>query len=140
MGSECSLHLPDVRAVPVFVYALVDPRTSVVRYVGRSANPRNRLNSHCHRTAARKVYAWAEELRALGLRPQLVVLERVSPGSDSAPRELFWTEHFAEHGHLLNAWGSELANRMADLPVRGGRLGNAGVGHVTEEDTDPAAA
>jgi hypothetical protein len=65
-------------AVRLFVYGLVDPRTNVVRYVGKSDDPRRRLAEHCDPNAycgnLRK-RRWIAELRESGLIPSIRVLQ-----------------------------------------------------------------
>lgn len=60
------------------VYALRDPRTGAVRYVGRSHSPEHRLRQHMQgRSPARP---WCDELRALGLTPDMQIL---GPGTEA---------------------------------------------------------
>lgn len=59
------------------IYALVDPRTSFVQYVGKTCTPlRDRLAMHlCQGSKA--VLAWATELKALGLKPDVFLIDEV---------------------------------------------------------------
>jgi hypothetical protein len=76
-----------------FIYALIDPRTHRVGYVGKTDNPDKRLFDHV-RQARHKVGrntlkgAWLRELTALGLRPDLLVLEECFGEWQS--REKYW--------------------------------------------------
>jgi len=62
------------------IYVLVDPRTFKIRYVGKSIDAKKRLRSHCSRTRTRwtSTKLWVQELKALGLRPLMRVIARVS--------------------------------------------------------------
>lgn len=57
------------------VYALIDPRTNDVRYVGKSNDPNKRLMAHmspsAHSPAIRR---WSDDLRSVGLRARLRIL------------------------------------------------------------------
>lgn len=57
------------------VYALHDPRTGKCRYVGRSASPSNRLNTHCSRAHSTALRDWVTDLRAAGLKPEMRLLD-----------------------------------------------------------------
>src|SRR3972149_5611934 len=77
----------------VTIYALVDPRSDVVRYVGASVRPRARYSEHI-RTAVqtsnrRHVYCWIRSLISINLKPALFVLE-VCRERDWQAREVFW--------------------------------------------------
>lgn len=69
---------------PLFqIYALVDPRTDEVRYVGCTVDPAHRLRGH--RSYGRrgiKTHAWIAELEALGLQVKIRILKRNVSGSD----------------------------------------------------------
>lgn len=87
------------------IYALVDPRTELVRYVGKSDNPRLRFKTHVSdaRRLARKsrLQAWICELDRIGLIPRLVILERTAQ-SDASRCEEKWIAHYRPQGNLCN--------------------------------------
>lgn len=96
------LGFPDVRNVPVCIYALTDPDGSV-RYIGKSVNPTKRLSSHMSRSAASPVYRWASFLRSHGLRPGLRILHVVPPGQDADAWETWFLREYRLVANLLNA-------------------------------------
>lgn len=57
------------------VYALRDPRDGRARYVGRSSRPEARRRAHLARAHSPRLRAWIEELRAVGLEPELALLD-----------------------------------------------------------------
>lgn len=58
----------------VYIYGLVDPETTAIRYIGKSIHPEERLRNHinekypCHRRN------WIDSLKKKGLEPGLICL------------------------------------------------------------------
>jgi len=86
-----------------YIYALVDPRDGLVRYVGKSDSPKNRLTAHLRDAKGSCKCGWLSELRAELLRPTLRVLQAVEYGSHS-DAERNWIKHFKKNG-LVNGNG-----------------------------------
>lgn len=59
------------------IYGLVDPRTGLVRYIGKANDPAERLKGHIRdaRRHSRPVSLWIRELLESSLRPEVRVLE-----------------------------------------------------------------
>jgi hypothetical protein len=91
--------------VPVFVYALKDPRTNEFRYVGQSANLDARLIAHIgnlvFQTEAKE--KWIDELRSLGLKPDLEILEEIPKKRRFLAEiiEIDWIDKLLVAGHEL---------------------------------------
>lgn len=74
------------------IYALVDPRTLLVRYVGQSSSGLKRPCSHAQPAQMQKrthTAAWCRQLARDGLRPAAVVLEHASR-EHLSERECWW--------------------------------------------------
>ena len=75
---------------PSYIYALIDPDTDEVRYIGKSINPRQRLSGHmndksfCHRAH------WLQGLKAKGKKPLVLILDRAAEGEDWQFAERCW--------------------------------------------------
>lgn len=91
------------------IYALIDPRTGVTRYVGKTLNSlQRRLTGHVsearskRRCGKRLCYKdnWILQLVDNGLRPEIVLLETLEEGVDWIEREIYW---IAQHQNLTNA-------------------------------------
>lgn len=92
------------------IYALVDPRTNDIRYVGQTTKPIEvRLAGHLAAPSP-LVKAWIAELAVEGRLPQMVPLREDVPvgGLDAAEKQEI-TAH-AEHGDLLNVASNILGN------------------------------
>lgn len=93
------------------VYALKDPRNGETRYIGATTvTLKVRLRRHLSKTAPR-VQAWIEELRAAGLRPEIVPLHEAVPVDDLRD---------AEHEEItrLIAVGAALLNEASTAEGR----------------------
>jgi len=89
-----------------YIYALKDPRDNEVKYIGKTSSPRRRLTEHLSQSSLNKypqtkVKEWIKEVKALGLKPIMSVLESVESNWQS--QEKFWINQFRENGaRLLN--------------------------------------
>lgn len=83
-----------------YIYALCDPDTKRVRYIGQSANPEKRFVTHAQVSGSKVMRNWVGKLKSEGKKPSLVVLESVSE-SDKLKRERWWIEHYIERGEVL---------------------------------------
>lgn len=93
---------------PRFVYALVDPRDSRIRYVGCSWNPQKRLFSHIadanrHRSPAdgSPKVEWLHDLIQNDLRPIVVKLQECSPVANWLEVENEWIQRLVKAGAEL---------------------------------------
>lgn len=86
----------------ISIYALVDPDSQKVRYVGRSHNPEKRLRQHM--ATAKDIGTLKEEwlyfLKLEGKKPLLVILEEV-PWQGAEEAELWWIFHYYDSGEQL---------------------------------------
>lgn len=106
-----SLYTPELAqskgAAGVEIYGLIDPRSGLIRYIGKANNSISRLKSHIRdsRTRNTPVYAWIRKLASLGFEPDIIVL--------SACRESEW--EYEERRLIASGrrWGIGLLN-LAD--------------------------
>lgn len=87
---------------PYTIYALIDPRTADIKYVGMSTDPERRLREHFRDREAPCKYAWLDELRMLDLSPAILPLELGMPSEQEArEQEKFWIKVISEAGEEL---------------------------------------
>jgi hypothetical protein len=85
------------------IYALLDPRTEAIRYVGKANDVNKRLTSHIRDSKRRNtpVCCWIRKLVANGLKPKTKVLETVDY-SQWQVREKHWIAKMRQVHNLLN--------------------------------------
>jgi len=92
----------------VFIYVLIDPKSGIPSYVGRSGNPARRLRWHisdakCSPHVNPRKTKWILDLLSSDLIPQLKIIEAVL-SLESATREKFWIQYYRNlNPKLLNA-------------------------------------
>jgi hypothetical protein len=62
---------------PVYIYGLVDPETTAIRYIGKSINPEQRLRNHINETYPCHRRNWIDSLKKKGLEPDLIYLVKL---------------------------------------------------------------
>lgn len=92
------------------IYILIDPRNNQVRYVGKSNNPKKRLQSHYYAYKPTPKLNWLLKLRKLGISPELLIVDEV-PTDEWQFWETYWYDQ-------IKSWGFTLYN--SDLPGKGG--------------------
>ncbi len=81
MSFSC-LTTPDIRRVTVFIYALCEPTSEEVRYIGRTQDVSTRVRVHRYQ-GSRAVREWFRLVK----KPVVRVLCEVPPGKDAAAAE-----------------------------------------------------
>lgn len=80
------------------IYGLVDPRTNLVRYVGKSSNGLQRPKAHWQHKHTRETrdYAhnWVRDVLSAGLLPSITVLKELESEENLNERERFWIAHY----------------------------------------------
>lgn len=88
----------------IYVYALCEPETRVLRYIGRSKNPSRRLTDHIQeikRYDNRKT-RWLKQLLENYQIPEIIILEETNKTECA-----FWEEYYVD---LFRSWNFDLFN------------------------------
>lgn len=101
-----------------YIYALIDPRDLIVKYIGKTNNPKERLRAHVSphiymRTNNNKC-KWTEELKALGLKPIMDVLCSCTD-LESENYEYRYFKLFNYDNNLLNAATIQKETNQLDI-------------------------
>lgn len=105
----------------VVIYALVDPRTGEIRYIGKTEKRlANRLEEHTAWPVNSGMRQWLAELHLVGLKPQI---EPITCCGEQwwQGKEAFWIRWARIHGaHLLNRDpGGECRKKSGSLNTTG---------------------
>jgi len=86
------------------IYALIDPETNEVRYIGKANNISQRYRAHLNRVRKHQIHKknWIESLRRKKLKPIIVVVDTV-PIKDW----IFWEKYWIAQ---MKTWGFNLIN------------------------------
>lgn len=88
----------------VFIYALLDPDTKEIRYIGKANNIEKRLKSHLldSKTRNTPLYCWIRKLRSLGKIPEIKLIKETT-SFDWQKKEISQIKFHIENGfNLLN--------------------------------------
>jgi len=86
------------------IYVLIDPRTDMVRYVGKANNIIQRYKAHINKARDKNTHKrnWVEQLKKEGLKPIIEVVD-VVPVDNWVFWEAYWVSQF-------RTWGFDLMN------------------------------
>ena len=83
-----------------FIYALIDPFTNKVRYIGKSTNPQKRFNTHLNTNDGTHCHNWINGLLNADAQPILEVIEEAE-NSIINELEQFWIAEYKRLGAKL---------------------------------------
>ena len=97
------------------IYALVDPRDNLVRYIGITTDTKYRYRQHSRRGYNRSIWKWARELEHLGMFPVMHIIETINREAETSDdafkqivseREAYWIGEYLRLGaSLFNTFG-----------------------------------
>jgi hypothetical protein len=77
------------------IYALIDPRTDKVRYIGCTAWPKERFRQHINDAKngldKSKKAKWILEMLSFGIEPKMVKLDEVE-----SEQRFYWEDYYAK--------------------------------------------
>lgn len=123
-----------------YIYALIDPVTDEVRYIGKTETTlKKRYSGHltdARRGHKRHVYNWIRQLLSLDLAPIIKVLEECAKEM-WAERETWWIAYGRQVGwRLTNATaGGDCGNKTARSDETRHKQSEAQKGHKHSEET-----
>ena len=87
-----------------YIYILKDPISNLIRYVGKSNNPKDRLKNHVNLSKKDQSHKrnWILKLKKKGLKPVMEVIDVVPIDSWQ-----FWETYWISQ---IRTWGFDLIN------------------------------
>lgn len=120
-----------------YIYGLIDPRNSQIRYIGKADNPTDRYKRHFWQMAgnAHKVN-WLRSMKNVGIMPDIEILEKV-PYSQWKSSEIFWISYYRYIGADLTNWdmGGLSGPIYSPSDETRAKISAAGVGRVVSQET-----
>ncbi len=117
----------------VFIYALSDPETGEVRYVGKTMNMQARHKGHRNEKSETHKCHWIAALKRKGLNPIIEELERIENSSEREwhQAERFWISYLRFLGCRLcnilkGGHGPTMASRETALKISLAKKGKPG--------------
>lgn len=95
-----------VEGKPHHIYSLADPMDGLVKYIGVTINPKQRLQSHACAKGSTLKEQWISSLSSNNLKPVMEILETVS-SENAESREEYWIWQF-------KVWGFPITNTFCD--------------------------
>jgi hypothetical protein len=86
---------------PNIIYGLFCPKTNELHYVGKSSNYLERPKQHLTRSHSYKINQWTNDLKEIGLKPVIKILEEVEFIENLTEREMYWIQKSIDEGCYL---------------------------------------
>lgn len=100
---------------PWWVYALRDPRTHAIRYVGITTHLKQRFASHRRPDGTTPKDEWVRELKAAGFSPKLEILQKGKGGDGGRQAEERWIRKMRLAGAPLTNATQAIAQAGASM-------------------------
>lgn len=85
----------------IYIYALSDPDTGEIRYIGKSTRPKERLTNQCNEKSNTYRCHWIQSVLSRGKRPCQIILETLSDDANWQDREKWWIAYGKSQGWRL---------------------------------------
>lgn len=89
-----------IKMKTAFIYALKEPETGEIRYIGKANDPQKRFLAHLRREESNHRVCWIKKLLQAGKQPQLEIIDEI-PFEYWQQLEVAYIEFFKESGCRL---------------------------------------
>jgi predicted GIY-YIG superfamily endonuclease len=121
-----------------FIYALIDPNTQLIRYIGKSNDPQKRLYRHLKEKGTSYKVQWLRSLKTNGQIPEIQIIEEVLV-SQWQKQECYWIAYYRQLGYdLANGTdGGDGVHGRKRTPEERARIGAASTGNQYSKGRKP---
>ena len=124
---------PEMALPTMYIYALCDPETKEVRYIGVTKHPKHRLAQHINRRVPSHKGNWIQSLRARGLEPGFSIITAVVFADwERAEREII--RQYRESGARLTNATEGGRGMLNPTPETREKLSRTSKGRIISED------
>ena len=74
----------------IYIYALVDPDSLLIRYIGKSIRPKERLQNHMNEKSKCHRCNWLQLLKSQNKKPLMFIINILNIDDDWQSIERFW--------------------------------------------------
>jgi len=126
--------------IMIYIYTLSDPKTFIIKYVGKTINPKNRLEAHINKSknfqGSRHVCNWIKSLLKKNLKPIMTVID-ITDKHNWIDKERYWIKHFKDLGLKLcnHSEGGESNTGYKPNEITRKKMSNAHKGHLVSINT-----
>lgn len=88
----------------ILIYALCDPDTGEIRYIGKSKNSMKRFKEHLSDISLRDNHRknnWIKSLMKRGKIPNVKIIQKIDRDNQLNQAEIYWIKYFKKHGYNL---------------------------------------
>lgn len=117
------------------IYALIDPTTRLIRYVGKTVRSKARFNDHLRSNSLTHCSRWIQELAALGFQPEFCVLEQVADEALLSMSEIWWISYGLSCGWPLTNLTSGGDGMLSPSEETRQKISKVHLGRKRSEDT-----
>lgn len=113
------------------IYALSDPNTGIVHYVGISRNTQRRYREHCRCSGLNlQKNTWIQQLLQQNQQPTLSIIEGGLSHDIAREREKVWIHHYLDLGLPLTNWNENEQARDGGIRIDDPELENLAINQI----------
>ena len=83
------------------IYALCCPFTKEIHYIGKTTKGMSRPLMHSTNSHSKKIKEWVSNIKELGYKPKIIILEEISKDDNIDDRERYWIKYRLSKGDKL---------------------------------------